>query len=88
MSTAFVGGLVHGHPRTTAVLVEGGSIAAIGSDDLARTADDVIELRGRPLLPGFQDSHVHPPLAGLELVAYHLLETPHTEQAYLDEIRP
>ena len=87
MSTAFVGGLVHGHPRTTAVLVEGGSIAAIGSDDLARTADDVIELRGRPLLPGFQDSHVHPPLAGLELVACHLLETPHTEQAYLDEIR-
>ena len=87
MSTAFVGGLVHGHSGATAVLVEGGSIAAIGSDELALGADDVVELRGRPLLPGFQDSHVHPSMAGLELVACHLLETPHTEQAYLAEIR-
>ncbi len=87
MSIAFVGGLVHCHSGATAVLVEGGSIAAIGSDQLAIGADDVIELRGRPLLPGFQDSHVHPSMAGLELVACHLLETPHTERAYLDEIR-
>ena len=87
MSTAFVGGLVHGHPGASALLVEGGSIAAIGSDELALGASDVVELRGRPLLPGFQDSHVHPSMAGLELVACHLLDTPHTEQAYLDEIR-
>ena len=87
MSIAFVGGLVHGHSGATAVLVKGGSIAAIGSNELALGADDVVELRGRPLLPGFQDSHVHPSMAGLELVACHLLDTPHTEQAYLDEIR-
>ena len=87
MSTAFVGGPVHGHPGASALLVEGGSIAAIGSDELALGASDVVELRGRPLLPGFQDSHVHPSMAGLELVACHLLDTPHTEQAYLDEIR-
>jgi predicted amidohydrolase YtcJ len=87
MSTAFVGGIIHGHPTATTVLVEGGSIASIGTDELALSADVVIELRGRPLLPGFQDSHVHPSMAGLELVACHLLETPHTEQAYLDEIR-
>ena len=86
MSTAFVGGLVHGHPGASAVLVEGGSIAAIGSDDLALAADDIIELRGRPLLPGFQDSHVHPSMAGLELVTCDLLETPHNERAYLDVI--
>ena len=87
MSIAFLGGHIHGHPGASAVLVEEGSIAAIGSDELALTADDVIELRGRPLLPGFQDSHVHPSMAGLELVTCHLLETPHTEQAYLKEIR-
>jgi hypothetical protein len=87
MSIAFLGGHIHGHPEASAVLVEGGSIAAIGSDELALTADDVIELRGRPLLPGFQDSHVHPSMAGLELVTCHLLETPHTERAYLNEIR-
>jgi len=87
MGIAFLGGHIHGHPEASTVLVEGGSIAAIGSDELALTADDVIELRGRPLLPGFQDSHVHPSMAGLELVACHLLETPHTEQAYLNEIR-
>ena len=87
MGIAFLGGHIHGHPEASAVLVEGGSIAAIGSDELALTADDVIELRGRPLLPGFQDSHVHPSMAGLELVTCHLLETRHTEQAYLNEIR-
>ena len=86
MSTAFVGGLVHGHPGASAVLVEEGSIAAIGSDDLALTADDVIDLGERPLLPGFQDAHAHPSQAGLELVACHLLDTPHDEASYLEAI--
>ena len=86
MSTAFVGALVHGHPGASAVLVEQGSIAAIGPDDLALTANDVIDLGGRPLLPGFQDAHAHPSQAGLELVACHLLDTPHDEASYLEAI--
>lgn len=87
MSTAFVGGLVHGHAGASAVLVDGRSIAAVGPDDLASRANTVIDLGGRPLLPGFQDSHNHPSMAGLELVACNLLETPHDERAYLDVIR-
>jgi predicted amidohydrolase YtcJ len=31
-----------------------------------RGADDVVDLRGRMLLPGFVDAHVHPVMAGLE----------------------
>ncbi|MGB5655505.1 MAG: amidohydrolase [Acidimicrobiia bacterium] len=87
MTTALVNGLIHGHPRASAVLIKRGSIAGIGSGDLATLATDIIDLEGRPLLPGFQDSHVHPSMAGLELVTCHLLETPHTEQAYLSAIR-
>ncbi|MDH5372361.1 MAG: amidohydrolase family protein, partial [Acidimicrobiia bacterium] len=86
MSIGFVGGRIHGHPGASAVLVEGKSIVAIGPEDLALRADDVIELHGRPLLPGFQDSHAHPSQAGLELAACHLLETDHREQAYLEVI--
>ena len=86
MSIGFLGGHIHGHPGASAVLVEGESIVAIGPEDLAWKADDVIELHGRPLLPGFQDSHAHPSQAGLELAACHLLETDHNEQAYLEVI--
>ncbi len=86
MSTAFVGGPVHGHPRASAALVEKGSIIAIGSDDLASSADEVIDLAGRALFPGFQDSHAHPSMAGLELVSCYLAETPADEASYLGVI--
>ena len=56
------------------------------SGDLASVADDVIELRGRPLLPGFQDSHAHPSTSGARTRSCHLLETDHNEQAYLEVI--
>src|SRR5262245_59930732 len=60
------GGIVFvakGRPRATAIAVAGGRVLAVGSDaDLAglvapRTR--VIELRGRLVVPGFNDSHVH-----------------------------
>jgi len=86
MTTALVNGRIHGHPSASAVLIKGASIAGIGSEDLAASATDVIDLEGRPLLPGFQDSHAHPSQAGLELAACHLLDTDHNEQAYVDEI--
>ncbi|MER6072640.1 amidohydrolase [Streptomyces sp. NPDC001817] len=54
----------------TAVAVTGDRITAVGHDelrDLAGPNTEVVDLAGRLLLPGFQDAHVHPVPAGLEL---------------------
>ena len=83
MSTAFVNGIVHGHPSASSVLIDGDKIVDVGADALASRADDVIDLAGRPLFPGFQDSHAHPSKAGLELASCYLSETPADEDAYL-----
>ena len=48
----------------TAVAVSGERIVYVGDDRTARayvgSATRVVDLAGRMLLPGFQDSHVHP----------------------------
>ncbi len=50
-------------PRATALAVAGNRIAALGDDDAIRSliqpATRVIDARGRTVLPGFIDSHVH-----------------------------
>lgn len=54
----------------TAVAVTGDRITAVGRaevHDLAGPDTHVVDLAGRLLLPGFQDAHVHPVPAGLEL---------------------
>jgi predicted amidohydrolase YtcJ len=54
----------------TAVAVTGDRITAVGDDelgDLTGPRTEVVDLAGRLLLPGFQDAHVHPVPAGLEL---------------------
>ncbi|MFI0960181.1 amidohydrolase [Streptomyces sp. NPDC021080] len=54
----------------TAVAVTGGRITAVGNaevHDLTGPDTEVVDLAGRLLLPGFQDAHVHPVPAGLEL---------------------
>ena len=61
------GGRVHtvdeSRPTAEAVAVRGGRIVAVGSDHdiqgLAGPRTRRIDLRGRTLLPGFQDAHVH-----------------------------
>ncbi|MER5511090.1 amidohydrolase [Streptomyces sp. NPDC002766] len=53
-----------------AVAVTGGRVTAVGHDevlDLKGPRTRVVNLAGRLLLPGFQDAHVHPIPAGLEL---------------------
>jgi predicted amidohydrolase YtcJ len=54
----------------SAVAVESGRIAAVGGDrDVAEwrgRGADVVDLRGRMLVPGFVDAHVHPVMGGLE----------------------
>jgi predicted amidohydrolase YtcJ len=67
-----------GQPAT-AVAVRGGRIVAVAAADddeigyLAGPATDVVDLRGRALLPGFQDAHVHPAFAGVTMVACNLI---------------
>ncbi|MFF4835776.1 amidohydrolase [Streptomyces sp. NPDC001315] len=54
----------------TAVAVTGDRVTAVGHTevlDLAGPRTEVVDLAGRLLLPGFQDAHVHPVPAGLEL---------------------
>ncbi|MFN8519743.1 MAG: amidohydrolase [Chloroflexota bacterium] len=70
-----------------AVAVRGGRIVGAGrAVDLGwargpRTR--VIPLRGRLLLPAFQDAHVHPILAGLEMSQCWLSDGPEVPRAYL-----
>ncbi|MFJ8861202.1 amidohydrolase [Streptomyces sp. NPDC102451] len=70
----FTGGPVHtadaAHTRATTVAVTGERITAVGHDEvraLIGPRTEVVDLAGRLLVPGFQDAHVHPVTAGLEL---------------------
>jgi predicted amidohydrolase YtcJ len=63
-----------------AVAVTDGRIVYVGSDE--GTADyigdntQVVDLDGRMLMPGFQDSHIHPIMAGIEASTCDLNELP------------
>lgn len=66
MKTAFVNGNVitihQDHPRAEAFLVEDGIFLQVGSraEVLAAAGDaQVVDLEGRTVLPGFNDSHLH-----------------------------
>jgi hypothetical protein len=67
-----------GSPASS-VAVVGGRIEAIGSagdpliQELIGPATEVIDLRGRALLPGFQDAHVHPAFAGVTMIGCNLM---------------
>jgi predicted amidohydrolase YtcJ len=73
-----------------AVAVREGRIAAVGTDaevrELVGPRTEVIDLAGRMVLPGFQDAHVHPPSAGVEMLQCELLDL-HGLDAYREAIR-
>ncbi|MFV0132285.1 amidohydrolase [Streptomyces sp. HMX87] len=77
----FTGGpvLTPGGRTATAVAVTGGRVTAVGRADelreLTGPGTEVVDLAGRLLLPGFQDAHVHPVPAGLELTQCDLTGT-------------
>jgi predicted amidohydrolase YtcJ len=78
-------------PRAEAVAVRGGRIVGVGT---ARDVDAQrgprtrhVDLAGRTLLPGFQDAHVHPSMAAIELLRCPLHDLPPTLDAYLEAIR-
>ena len=73
-----------------AVAVTDGRIAAVGTDADMRPhvgpRTEVVNLRGRMVLPGFQDAHVHASGGGLERNQCDLTGE-HTRQGYLAAIR-
>jgi predicted amidohydrolase YtcJ len=68
----------HGRPAE-AVAVAGGEIVAVATSDDAELREvrgpgtEVIDLRGRALMPGFQDAHVHPAFAGVTMMGCNLI---------------
>jgi predicted amidohydrolase YtcJ len=67
-----------GQPAT-AVAVVGGAVVAVGAaGDAAITGlsgprTGFADLRGRALVPGFQDAHVHPAFAGVTMIGCNLI---------------
>ncbi len=56
------------HPMASAVAIAGGRITAVGGDELLKTADKTtrrIDLKGRRVVPGLNDSHLHVIRGGL-----------------------
>jgi predicted amidohydrolase YtcJ len=74
--------------RASAVAVTGGRIVAVGAgrvSELVGPATEVVDLRGRMLIPGFQDAHVHPVWGGLDMLRCDLSDLA-TAAEYLDAI--
>src|SRR5919198_2576403 len=73
-----------------AVAVRNGRITSVGSADdiheLAGPRTRVVDLGDRLVVPGFQDAHVHPPEAGLELMRCSLHDGTGPDD-YLEKIR-
>jgi predicted amidohydrolase YtcJ len=79
--------LVPAGPPPQAVAVRGDRIIAVGDADdrgladLAGPRTEVVDLRGRALLPGFQDAHVHPAWAGVTMMGCNLIGTATLDEA-------
>ncbi len=68
MKTLFTNGEIWCSPGTytEAILVEAGKILALGADATSAQYDELIDLNGKFLAPGFIDAHAHPLFAGRE----------------------
>jgi predicted amidohydrolase YtcJ len=88
--------LIHGHiytgnpkaPWAQALAITGGRIDAVGTDqdilNRKQAKTEVIDLRGRTVVPGFSDSHTHMWFGGLELHGLNL-STPESTVTPEDE---
>jgi len=67
-----------GRPASSVAVVSG-RITAVGAaadphiQELIGPATEIVDLRGRALLPGFQDAHVHPAFAGVTMIGCNLI---------------
>ncbi|GAA5213258.1 amidohydrolase [Streptomyces thinghirensis] len=87
------GGPVHtlspARTRATSVAVRGERVVAVGHDEvreLIGPRTEVVDLRGKLLIPGFQDAHVHPVGGGVELGQCDLSGAT-TLEAYRERVR-
>jgi len=75
--------------RPGGVAVRGGRILAVGADEEVRAAvgrdAEVVDVEGGLVLPGFQDAHVHPVMAGLNMLRCELHGTTSAQEC-LDRI--
>jgi predicted amidohydrolase YtcJ len=75
-----------GRPASAVAVVEG-RIARLGDAhdpdirELIGPATAVVDLRGRALLPGFQDAHVHPAFAGITMISCNLMGAASLDEA-------
>jgi predicted amidohydrolase YtcJ len=76
-------------PWAESVVVDGGRIVAVGSDAEAAPyigrGTEVIDLDGKMLLPGFQDSHTHP-ILGASLEPLCRLDEATSQEAVLEAV--
>ncbi|AUG80638.1 amidohydrolase [Kitasatospora sp. MMS16-BH015] len=75
--------------RATSLAVTGERITAVGHDEvreLIGPKTEVVDLAGKLLVPGFQDSHIHAVYGGVELGECDLSDTVGVEE-YLDRVR-
>jgi len=94
IDTVFVGGSLFTAGNVAsqrgAVALSGGRIAAIGSDreirELASASTEVIDISNQLLMPGFQDSHIHPIMAGVTMLQCDLHDAESFEET-VDRIR-
>jgi hypothetical protein len=72
-----------------AVAVRDGRIAAVGSSAELEgvSAERVVELEGRTVLPGFQDAHLHPFSGGMLAIVCNLHETGSAEDCLAEVAR-
>ena len=73
-----------------AVAIRGGRLVLVGTDEQIRESvgprTEVVDLAGRMLVPGFQDAHVHPVAAGVDLLQCDLHHLSSAED-YLEAIK-
>jgi predicted amidohydrolase YtcJ len=73
--TLLRGGRLLPATRSTALLVDGDTIAWIGGDDELPDRDRTVDLDGRVLTPAFVDAHVHLALTGFNAMGVDLTES-------------
>ncbi len=78
------------HPAAAAIAIHGNRIIAVGSNDeikkLAGADTKVIDAKGRLVLPGFNDAHVHFMSGGFQLSSVDLRDA-NTPQEFAERIR-
>jgi predicted amidohydrolase YtcJ len=67
-----VAGDVLEHAGASMIAIKDGSIVAVGADHeaepLTGPSTRTIDIRGRTIMPGFQDAHIHPSIGGLAML--------------------